>query len=149
MTTMEYQIIIEENEVSNVFGILVLGRVCQKLYSTYKGLINCQTPQDKNTNIVNFILPVPLKINPSNNVCATLKYNPLLPLHISLHIYWHHLMQIEKKTANIWEYKRWQYCQLCVFVKNSCVMYEPSNACEKHTIFHSAVMLWEICEVKL
>ena len=41
-----------------------------------------------------------------------LKCNPQMLTDISFHIYWHNMMQIKKKTANMWEYKFGDYANI-------------------------------------
>ena len=58
------------------------------------------SPQYKNTNIANFVLAIPFKLNQTNEVCNLEKQYS--------YTYWHlisPLLKIIKETTNIWEYK--------------------------------------------
>ena len=48
---------------------------------------------------------------------ATLKCTFLTPTAIKFHIYKHHIVQIEKEIANIWEYKVGNNANIVNFVR--------------------------------
>ena len=61
------------------------------------------SPQYKDANITNFVLALPVDRNWTNAVCNLEMRTSTTDIYF--HIYWYHVLQIKKETANLSQYK--------------------------------------------